>query len=232
MTKTKALVVFVFLSTVSVIALLMLPGEDGGQPDTPTASFEAKANVPEAGDEGIRDKQREDLIQQELAKLGGEHYKPLKSYMDYPGLDEPGCYSVAEANLVDETPIIGVEYEGKAYAFVEERMEDPKAHVVNVNVGGKMSFSVTYCYLAECVRVFASEGPDLIPLGVGGLDEDDQLVLLQNGKRYGQTSEAIPLADYPHQRTSLGAWREVYPKTRVCIPPSRVSISHRRGRTG
>lgn len=210
-----------FAATCLVMLRSPKRAEDAKEPPEPTTeNNEATDNT--------RAAQQQAFLEQEYAKLGGEHYKPLKSYMDYPGIDEPRLYSLDEANLKDTTPIIGIEHNGEAIAFVEEKMKDPKAHVVNVNVGGEKSFSITYCYLANCVRVFESESTDLIQMGVGGLDEDDQLVLLQDGVRYSQTSKAIPLADYPHHRTSLGAWRMAHPTTRVCIPPSRVQIQHRR----
>ena len=147
--------------------------------------------------------------------------------MDHPGIDSRSLKTLPEDYLVDSTPVIGIEVDGEPMAFVMEKMMDPKAHIVNLNFKHKKSISVTYCYLVDCVRVLAEDAEDPIPLHVGGLDVDKQMVFLLNGERYSQMSPDLPLADYPFKRTTLGNWKRLHPDTRICMPPSRASIDHR-----
>ena len=123
--------------------------------------------------------------------------------------------------------MIGIEVDGRFIALVMEKMMDPLAHIVNMNFGGEKSVSVSYCYLADCVRVVSKESKTPIPLHVGGMDVDNQMVYLLDGERYGQMSPVLPLADYPFERTTLGDWRKLHPHSQICVPPSRASIEHR-----
>lgn len=164
-----------------------------------------------------RKKGMHDLFKREAAMKGGEHFKPLKVYMEFPGVDSPRPRSLADASLSDSTRIIGVECEGDAFAVVEEEMKEPGSNVINLSIQNKKSISITYSHLANCVRVLSSDGPGLIPLGVGGLDIENEMVLLHDGQRYGQTSKDIPLADHQFLRTSLGKWKETHPDTKVIV---------------
>lgn len=166
------------------------------------------------------------------AQHGGKFHKALKTYVDHPGIDHPPLQGVDDVPLVDETPIIGIQYEDQSIALVMEKMIDPRAHIVNLNFNRSQSISVSYCYLVECVRVLHDDSIDPIPLHVGGLDIENQLVFLYQGERYSQTSPDLPLEDYPFERTTLGEWKKAHPATKICIPPSRVSIAHREVRPG
>ncbi|WP_197455889.1 DUF3179 domain-containing (seleno)protein [Stieleria neptunia] len=146
--------------------------------------------------------------------------------VDHAGVEQPPLQRSDAVDLIDSTPVVGIEVEDRAIAFVLEKMRDPKAHVVNLHFGQQTSVSVSYCSLVDCVRVLKDDSESPIPLHVGGLDIDNQMVFLLNGKRYGQMSAALPLEDYPYARTTWGAWKQQHPKTRICIPPSRASIEH------
>ena len=147
-------------------------------------------------------------------KLGGDDYLPLQRLFEFPGVDHPSMVSKDHIALASETPIVGIEVSGEAYAFVLDSMSDPRTHIVNLYVHG-VAISVTYCNLVDCIRVLTTEGKELLPLGVGGLDVDNQLVLLWQGIRYGQSSTKLPLADYPFHRMEWGEWLSKHPDTRV-----------------
>lgn len=164
--------------------------------------------------------------QEEFANAG-EYHKRLLTCVDYPGISLTSFENLHHVHLEDSTPIIGIQFDGEEVALVVEKMTDPKAHIVNLNFHGKKSISVTYCYLLDCARVVSEDSKVPIPLHVGGIDIDQQMVLLFNGKRYSQTSPDLPLTDYPFQRMSLGTWKRLYPNTHVFVPPSRISIDHR-----
>ena len=110
--------------------------------------------------------------------------------------------------------MVGVEIAGEAFAFVLDDMANPRKHIANLHVHGK-AISVTYCNLVDCVRVLTQDDDQPLALSVGGLDVNNQMVLLWEGKRYGQSSLAIPLGDYPFERMQWGEWLSQYPETRV-----------------
>lgn len=159
----------------------------------------------------------------------GRFHKALRMRLDFPGIVQPELEDVADVGLTDPTPVIGIEVDGAAVGFVIEKMKDPKAHIVNMNFDQKKSVSVTFCDLADCVRVVSAASDKPLELHVGGLDIDQQMVYLFKGERYGQMSADLPLEDYPFQRTTLGQWKKQHPKTLICIPSSRASIEHRHG---
>lgn len=149
---------------------------------------------------------------------GGEFHKPLLLFVEYAGHQQVELKNASDADFPDETPIVGVAVGNMPCAFVLEEMEDPARHVVNLVINGT-PISVTYCDLVDCVRVMTDDSQKPIPLSVGGLDIDSQLVLLLGGKRYGQLSADLPLADHPYIRTTLGDWKQRFPHTMICIPP-------------
>jgi hypothetical protein len=75
------------------------------------------------------------------------------------------------------------------------------------------------------VRVLSRDGDAPIPLRVGGLDVDDQMVLLLDGQRYGQESAAIPLCDVPFERTTLGKWKAKHPHSQIYVGEALLSAA-------
>jgi hypothetical protein len=151
-------------------------------------------------------------------KEGGEHYKPLTIHVDFPGIDRPEFKKVSEVDVSESSPVVGIELGDLTYAFVLQGMIDPEAHIANMIIG-ETPISVSYCDLVDAVRVFTCQQTKLIPLHVGGLNIHKELVLLLDGKRYNQSSDAIPLSDYPFVRTSFGDWTRKHPSSRVYIAP-------------
>ena len=160
------------------------------------------------------------------AMKGGTFHKPLHEFFNIPGIEQPTLQKIEDIDLLDSTPVIGIVVEEDAYAFVVEKMHDPRAHIVNLILNEK-AISVTYCNLQDCVRVVTNDSEMPIPLRLGGLDVDAQLVLLLDGRRYGQTSSGLPLSDHVFSRMNLGEWKQLHPSGMICVPPSRVSIEHR-----
>ncbi|QDT12748.1 DUF3179 domain-containing (seleno)protein [Planctomycetes bacterium K23_9] len=152
---------------------------------------------------------------------GGEFFKPLKFIVNYPGIDRPKIVKGEDSGLPESTPIVGVEVGGKPYAFVIAALCDPEQHIVNLFVN-ETPLSVTYCDLVDCVRVLTDDSDQPIPLCVGGLDVEQQVVLLLEGQRYGQSSAGIPLKDYPFVRTTLWNWKERHPSTSVDVRVRRT----------
>jgi hypothetical protein len=76
-------------------------------------------------------------------------------------------------------------------------------------------FSIAYCDLKSHVRVLSRAGDTPIPLRVGGMDVDNQMVLLLDGQRYDQGSPEIPLQDVPFEKTTWGKWKARHPETLV-----------------
>lgn len=159
------------------------------------------------------------LIEKEDAEMarilaGGKHHKPLRMVVDFPGIQDPPLKLAAHSNLPDSTRVIGIEVNGEPCAIVLGAMVDPARHIINL-VLNHQPVSVTYCDLADCVRVLTDERKAAIPLRVGGLDMDDQMVLLFENQRYAQLSMKLPLQDFPFVRTNLGAWMILHPASLV-----------------
>ena len=104
-----------------------------------------------------------------------------------------------------------MEVDGQPCAFVLDALASKDSHVVNAVINDQ-AVSVSYCNLSECIRVFGDDSSSQpLSLGVGGLDEDWNMVLMLADNRYGQRSKEIPLQDVEHERTTLGEWKESHP---------------------
>jgi hypothetical protein len=154
----------------------------------------------------------------EVAKANANH-KPLRLIYDVAGIDRPELLDVGEIEMDDSTPVIGVQVGDESCAFVLSTMDQPNRHIVNT-IMNQTAVSLTYCPLVDCVRVVRGADGDqsadqTIPLRLGGLNEEDQMVLMLRGVRYDQESEYLPLADHPYERVTLGHWKQRHPRTKV-----------------
>ena len=153
------------------------------------------------------------FLNEELQQ-GGEHFAPLRFAYDLPGVDHPTMLESSEAQIADEAKVVGIEINGEAYAFSLNTMDAEMHHIVNF-LQDEKPFTVTYCPMANCVRVLTREEAELIPLRLGGLNDQDMMVVLLDGVRYDQNSSGLPLKDYAHTRTTFGEWKKLHPKTKV-----------------
>ena len=135
---------------------------------------------------------------------------------DYPAVQKPDLVELDTVELDDSTQVIGVEVDGQPVAFVLDAMTRPDRHIVSTMIKGK-PLAVTYCDLADCARVLTNDAKELIPLRVGGLDDQNQMILLLNGQLYGQSSGALPLQDQPFARMDLKQWRELHPSSKIYL---------------
>lgn len=146
----------------------------------------------------------------------GDFHKPLRMLVDFPGVKDPRLRTRETSKLQASDTIIGLVVNGAAFAFSRAALSEPTKHIVNLQLAGQ-PFAVTYCDLADCARVLtapASNRSDF-EVHVGGIDNQDQLVLLLDGIRYGQESPDIPLQDYKFETMSWRSWTERYPDTQV-----------------
>jgi hypothetical protein len=150
---------------------------------------------------------------------GGKHYKRLQMVADYAVIDEPWLVDVKESKLADSTAVIGVVVEGQSFAFVKDALYWPSQHIVNMVVE-ETPISVTYCSLADCVRVLTRDDAQPIDLQVGGLDVDNRLVVTLDGERYSQLSNALPLEDHEFEVTTLGDWKQRHPNSKIYEQPT------------
>ncbi len=163
--------------------------------------------------------QRAEERQWQQIQAGGGFYKPLEMVADFPGVEQPTLLDVESVELPLSTPIVGVEVDGEFCAFVLESMLDPRHHIVNLMLK-RTPLSVTYCNLVDCVRVLTRDSETPIPLRVGGLDVDRQMVLLLDETRYGQSSGELPLQDHEFVRMTLSEWANLHPATKVYVGPN------------
>ena len=133
-----------------------------------------------------------------------------------PAVSDPRNYSAAEADVSDDTRVIGVAVGNDHRAYVCDAMSLIHTHVVNDLIGTK-PVSVTYCDKSDSARVFHnSREAQPLNLQVGGLSGDDMVVRF-DGKMYLQTSEEIPLESYESVRTTWGEWKVLHPQTTIFV---------------
>ena len=140
-------------------------------------------------------------------------------YAAMPGVRTPRFTELAEAGLSSQVEVVGVSVNGVCRAYPVPLLSIVDSHIVNDLIDGT-PVSVTYCDLADQVRVLTSKKHgDRIPLSVGGLDENHQLLFLFGDERYRQQSKKLPLDDYPFLRVTLGEWSSLHPDTLVYVSP-------------
>jgi hypothetical protein len=130
--------------------------------------------------------------------------------------------------LRDNAEVIGVSAAGRHRAYVLQALLRPDSHVVN-DLLDNVPFTVTYCDLSDCVRVFtAPQRGRPLDIAVGGSDaQQAKKMLLRIGStRYWQDT-GLPLKDnasapFPYvkthfERTTWGKWRKAHPDTDVYV---------------
>lgn len=145
---------------------------------------------------------------------GGKNHKSMKVLMEVASIQDPNLQELAAADLPGSTPVIGISVEGQSCAFDLTTMRSIEHHVVNLTLQDH-PLAVTYCDLSDCVRVLGDTSGTPLAVSVTGLDIADEMVIHLNGEHYGQRSEAIPVEDYPFERTSLEDWQNRYPNTMI-----------------
>ncbi|MBY0228468.1 MAG: DUF3179 domain-containing protein [Gemmataceae bacterium] len=134
------------------------------------------------------------------------------------GIDLPEMRKASEARLEDDDEVVGIVVGGTARAYSLKAMAPMTSHVVNDLAGG-VPVTVTYCDLAECVRVFTGPGKGK-HLGLGQMGRvEDSLLLNAGGRMIRQSTgramggEGEPLPTVAHERTTWKAWRTAHPDT-------------------
>ncbi len=149
----------------------------------------------------------------ELVK-GGAHYEPLRAVVEIPGDFESAEKFSNALDAPGTTEIIGFHVDGQAYAFCIDHLLDIPHHVINFKLG-EQPIAVSYCDLSGCARVLSSDRTTAEPLGIGGLDVNNELVFLFEGERYSQRSRDLPMQDIPFQRMTLERWTAEFPETLI-----------------
>jgi len=137
---------------------------------------------------------------------------------EIPGVDSPQFRDISQATLAESAEVVGVCVNGLARAYPLSRLKKVNQHIVNDLIDGR-PVSITYCDLADRVRVLTWKHHGYrIPLSVGGLDENRQLLLLfGDGERFRQDTRELPLEDYPFVRVTLGDWSARHPRSLVFV---------------
>jgi hypothetical protein len=130
----------------------------------------------------------------------------------------------------DEMLVIGVVENGKAKAWSLESLLRPENHVYNDQLFGSNGLSITFCDIADCVKVFSREDGKPTRLGQGGphSSRPGKMLVVADGKQYWQdTGEplysgapAFPLKEVPHERTTWGEWKAKHPDSALYHEPN------------
>lgn len=147
--------------------------------------------------------------------LIGEFHEQLRIVADMPGVVDPRFTDATSTSLAAADEIIGIVIADQAFAFARRVMHSPEKHIINLCID-ENPVSVTYCDIVDTVRVLhGPHGIRPLDLRVGGMDVNQQLVVLLGGVRYGQGSPDVPLADYAFERTTLERWIAEHPESMI-----------------
>ena len=130
----------------------------------------------------------------------------------------------------DEMLVIGVVENGKAKAWSLESLLRPENHVYNDQLFGPNGLSITFCDIADCVKVFSRDDGKPTRLGQGGphSSRPGKMLVVADGKQYWQdTGEPLyngappfPLKEVPHERTTWGEWKAKHPDSALYHEPN------------
>lgn len=140
-----------------------------------------------------------------------------------PSIDTPQFNSLGESSFGDESQILGVSYNGisKAYPIAILNWHE----IVNDDFGGE-PVSVTYCPLCGSGMAYLGRvDGQRTTFGVSGLLYNSDVLLYDRStnslwsqilnKAVSGNSKGTGLTRIVTQRTSLKAWRELHPETKV-----------------
>ena len=137
----------------------------------------------------------------------GDLMNDMTAEMETPDRD---FVSVDETELPGDAEVIGIEVNGRSYAFPKRFMMGVGDHIASEVLDG-LPVTVTYCNESECVRVFSNrQSSSRIELEQFGLINEGLAVKFQ-GKVYAQESSDIPLEDYDFTVVSWLEWKAANP---------------------
>lgn len=158
------------------------------------------------------------VITTHIAEKANENHKDLKVSFSLPSIENPHLKTAKEVANKNINGVIGIVVQGTPIAFSLKGMSGPGSHVVKLEKN-ETTFCITYCDIVHCARVFSSPvSKGIVDMTVGGQDVGEQMVLLLNGIRYGQSSHNIPLNEHPFELTDWSEWVQKYPSSMVYSP--------------
>ena len=163
----------------------------------------------------LTEEEEELLAQDEMRIKDGKF--PARE-MEEPGIDNPVAYAVHEVTIADDSPVLGLEIDGKCRAYLASGMaENTNRHIVHDKLGGN-AITVTHCDRSACSRVFLRKDVSVDNFQMGGWSGKEMWLLIRN-KRYLHTSKKLPLEDYPFEVTTWGEWKTAHPETDIYLGP-------------
>lgn len=162
-----------------------------------------------------------------VAQLTPEQRRQMEPMYSTPmvssGIEKPQLITADQATLRDSQEVIGVIVHGRPRAYPLVKMSGTQEHVVNDHVvdaaGDPRAFTVTYCDLTECIRVFepvAGRPSESLGMGTVGL-LDGGLQLSLGDQSFKQLDNVEQLRDVPHQRVTWEQWKAEHPDTLVYL---------------
>jgi hypothetical protein len=137
------------------------------------------------------------------------------------GIEFPQFVSAESSGLGDGQEVIGVVIHGQPRAYPLSKMMGIAEHVINDSVvddaGDTRPFTVTFCDLTACSRVFQATDDRLghsLAVHTLGLLEGG-LGLRWEGQHFKQADGAAGLHQLPHERMRWDQWKLQHPETLV-----------------
>ena len=175
-----------------------------------------------------------------LEGMSEESIRSLDAMTNTPymvdGIESPELIPAADARLKDSDQVIGVVIDSQPRAYPLSRVSSMSTHVVNDCVKGSngenILFTVTYCDMRDCIRVFESTDPasgESLKISTLGL-LDRGLALKWKDKNFKQTATVDGLRDIPYQRKTWAEWKAEFPDTVVYTGRSTDRTNDHTGR--
>ena len=153
-----------------------------------------------------------------------EDWKKMATMGIAPAVVTPPIERADEANLADDCRVVGVVIDGKPRAYLIAALKPFHSHVVN-DLIGEVPVSVTYCDLANCLRVYTLDQRGE-PIGLTQAGRTGEGLLLRYDNRiYAQVPDSLPggggqeppLEKLAFEETTWKNWRLRHPGTDVYI---------------
>ncbi len=158
-------------------------------------------------------------------RFGTTKPDPWRAYAVKPVIRPPVVRGI-ESELAPETPVIGVEIDGKARAYRVEAMADRHHHVVN-DLVGNVPITVAYCDLTDCVQVYVDPSASApLDVSLAGLLAGAMVIQVEGALYDHQTGRAVDPAKGPATirferlapiRTTWREWLAQHPETDVYV---------------
>lgn len=157
---------------------------------------------------------------------------PLQSTpMVVAGIEDPEMVTAEAAGLLPDDEVIGILVDGQPLAYPLRRLSGMMDHVVNdvlsVSGNGRQPYSVAYCDMTDCIRVWVPVDESVdesLKIGTLGVIEGGLAVTVGN-EHYKQTDPIPGLKEIEFERLDWSDWLAKHPNTLIYRGSNRIETT-------